>query len=65
MIKGSKFYVAGDDKPIELATVVTEDKTDYVYNNDGELVDTIYNDDYKLLEVLQELVEEMKRKDKK
>ena len=61
MADGNKFYGTIEGKPVEIATVVTEDKTDYVYNNDGELVDTIYNDDYKLGEVLQKLMEEVKK----
>jgi len=64
MIKGSMFYVAGYDEPIEIASRMEEDKTDYVYK-DGELVATIVNDDIKLLKVLQKIVEEMKRKDKR
>ena len=64
MIKGCMFYVAGYDRPIEIVSRIEEDKTDYIYK-DGKLVDTIINDDIKLLKVLQKIVEEMKRKAKK
>ena len=64
MIKGCMFYVAGYDRPIEIVSRIEKDKTDSIYK-DGELVETIINDDIKLLKVLQKLVEEMKRKDKK
>ena len=64
MIKGCMFYVAGYDRPIEIVSRIEEDKTDHIYK-DGKLIDTIYNDDIKLLKVLQKIVEEMKMKDEK
>jgi len=62
MIKGNKFYATIEGKEVQIATVVTEGKTDYVYNNSEDLVDTIYNNDYKLGNVLHQLTEEIKTK---
>ena len=55
----NKFYATIDGKEVEIASVNTIDKTDYVYNNDGELVATIYNNDYKFAKVLQKLTKEI------
>ena len=59
MSDGNKFYATINNEEVQIATVVTKDKTDYVYSNDGELVATIYNNDYKLCMALQKLEKEI------
>ena len=59
MTDGNKIYTTIDGKDVQIATIVTENKTDYVYNNNFELVATIYNNDYKLGKVLRKLTEEI------
>lgn len=38
-----------------VAYMITEDKTDYIYNIKKELVETVYNNDYKVVEILSKL----------
>ena len=57
---GNKVYTTIEGKDIQVAIIVTEDKTDYVYNNNFELVVPIYNNDYKLGKVLYKLTKEIK-----
>lgn len=38
-----------------IAYMITEDKTDYIYNIKKELVETVYNNDYKVVEILSKL----------
>ncbi|MCT7908763.1 hypothetical protein N5915_04255 [Arcobacter lacus] len=44
---------------IVIAYMTTDDKTDYIYNLKKELVSTIYNNDYKVVQVLDRLEKEV------
>lgn len=40
---------------VVIAYMITEDKSDYIYNIKKELVETVYNNDYKVVEILSKL----------
>lgn len=57
----NEFYTIINGEEVQIATIQTEGKTDYVYNMRGELVTIVYNNDYKLARVLDKLSKKIEK----